>query len=114
LQRSIVQRLAAVAGSAFLIAGIAGGIMAGVGRSGCEVSVTGTVVHVVLGGTGWLLSGNFTLARAYLVVGGLAYLVLSLAGVVGGHVVLQAGLSAAMIVCGVWLSRRPGDGASGG
>ncbi|PRC61061.1 hypothetical protein C6A85_13055, partial [Mycobacterium sp. ITM-2017-0098] len=71
-QRRMIHCVAAAVGSAFLILGIAGGVRAGVARAGCDMSVTSSVVHVVLGGMGWLLSGNFSLARAYLVVGGLA------------------------------------------
>lgn len=110
----MIQSLSMIFGSALLIVGIAGGIRAGIAGSGCDMSVTGTVVHAVLGGAGWLLSGNFTLARAYLVGGGLAYLVRSLSGLVGEHPALRAILSVVMIVCGLWPGRRPVDAASGG
>lgn len=106
VRRNAVQKVAAVLGSAFLIVGIAGAMGAGGVRSGYDMSVTGSVVHVIFGGAGWLAAGSFRGARSYLIVGGSVYLVLSLASIVPGYAAVQVGVAVIMVVSGVWLGRR--------
>jgi hypothetical protein len=84
-----------------------------------EVSVLHNIVHLVFGVAGLAMARTLTAARAYLIGGGLIYLVLWLYGLIIGHDTaanfvpvndadnwLHLGLGAGMIVLGLALAGR--------
>jgi hypothetical protein len=134
-----VQAAAALVGAVFLLVGVLGFIPGittdydSLGAAGHEshaellgifqVSVLHNIVHLLFGAAGLALARNASTARAYLIGGGVVYLVLWLYGLVVDktsqanfvplntaddwlHFVLGLG----MIALGVVLGRRPGAG----
>ncbi|PRY14530.1 DUF4383 domain-containing protein [Kineococcus rhizosphaerae] len=135
VHRPAVSRAALVVGLAFLVVGVLGfvpgittnyGSLAGAGHHSMamllgvfQVSVLHNLLHLGLGLVGVLLSHSATLAKAYLVLGGIAYLVLWIYGLVvdqqsSANFVplntaddwLHLGLGLGMVVLGLVLPRR--------
>ncbi|MFL5954056.1 MAG: DUF4383 domain-containing protein [Gaiellaceae bacterium] len=136
-----MQRIAALAGVAFLLFGIVGFVpgitihygdlrLAGRGSGALllgvfQVSVLHNLLHVAFGIAGLVLAKTARGARAYLVGGGAACILLSIAGVLGAagwlpanaaddwlHLVVGAGLAGLGLVAGRAPARAAASNAS--